>query len=103
MHNAAYGFLLLAMGALGVGFGGTLTMINTYAAGFFPEKTATALTVLHAILGTGTALAPILLAGFVRAGGWWGQPVRIGPPLPAIRHKYRCAALPYRRLLFAFF
>ncbi len=77
IHNAAYGFLLLAMGALGVGFGGTLTMINTYAAGFFPEKTATALTVLHAILGTGTALAPILLTGFVRAGGWWGQPVAI--------------------------
>jgi predicted MFS family arabinose efflux permease len=36
------------------------------------------LTALHAILGSGTALAPLLLAAFVRLGSWWADPLAIG-------------------------
>lgn len=75
--GAAYALLLVAIAALGAGFGATLTTLNTYAAGFFPAKAATALTALHAVLGTGTALAPLLLALFHGAGAWWGLPVTI--------------------------
>ncbi len=77
-HGVAYGFLLVATGMLGAGFGATLTPLNTYVVRFFPNKPSTALTSLHAILGTGTALAPLLLGVFVGVGSWWGLPVGIG-------------------------
>ena len=54
-HGAAYGLLLAATGMLGAGFGATLTPLNIFVVSFFPSKPSTALTSLHAILGTGTA------------------------------------------------
>lgn len=70
-----YSILLISMLALGLGFGGTLTLLNTYVAMFFPNKTAAATAALHAHLGIGTALAPLLLTAFVAMDMWWGAPL----------------------------
>lgn len=67
----AYATLLLAMTALGLGFGTTLTALNALAMGHFPERPERALTALHALLGTGTALAPLLTALVGGLGAWW--------------------------------
>ena len=61
-HDLAYICILLGTTAVGMGFGTTLPMINVYTQRFFPNNTAAALTGLHALLGTGTALAPLLIA-----------------------------------------
>jgi fucose permease len=70
-HTAAYVLLLGAMLALGGGFGATLTAANRLAPGFFPDRAEPALTALHALLGTGTALAPLLVSAASGAGWWW--------------------------------
>lgn len=80
-HARAYGTLLTAMTALGFGFGSTLTILNTLSAGFFPEHSTRALTALHALLGTGTALAPLLVAFVTRLGAWWTLPVGVAVAL----------------------
>jgi fucose permease len=70
--------LLAATASLGVGFGLTVPAINTLAAGYFPAKVDTAVLVLNALLGLGTALAPIFAALFVGLGIWWGLPILVG-------------------------
>jgi fucose permease len=77
-HLLAYGVLLAATASLGVGFGLTVPALNTLAAGFFPRKIDSAILVLNALLGLGTALAPALAALFVGLGVWWGLPVLVG-------------------------
>ncbi|MGO4392273.1 sugar MFS transporter [Variovorax sp. M-6] len=77
-HAVAYVVLLIATGCLGVGFGFTVPTLNTFAAGFFPQKASKAVLALNALLGSGTALAPILVAVFVGLGIWWGLPVLVG-------------------------
>lgn len=72
-----YALLLAATGLLGLGFGATLTAINAYATGFFPGRSETAVTALHTLLGTGTALAPLLVAA-LSGGRWWWLPVGVG-------------------------
>ena len=67
--------LLMAMALLGGGVGACISAINTYPARFFPKTAEGALTGLHAVLGLGTALPPLLLPTFVRLTGWWGLPV----------------------------
>ena len=67
----AYAMLLLAMTALGLGFGATLTALNALAMAYFPQRPERALTALHALLGTGTALAPLLTALVSGLGAWW--------------------------------
>ena len=57
----AFGVLLLATGALGLGFGATVMALNTYAEAFFPERPDRAVLALNALLGLGTALAPVLV------------------------------------------
>ncbi len=74
-HNLAYLCVLLGTTAVGAGFGSTLPMINVYAERFFPDNSASALTGLHTLLGTGTALAPLLVAVLVKQIGWWLLPV----------------------------
>jgi fucose permease len=73
-HALAYGVLLLATASLGAGFGLTVPALNSLAAGFFPRKVDSAILVLNALLGLGTALAPLLAALFVGLGAWWGLP-----------------------------
>jgi MFS family permease len=77
-HMLAYSILLTATASLGVGFGLTVPAVNTLAASFFPRKVDSAILVLNALLGLGTALAPALAALFVGLGVWWGLPVLVG-------------------------
>jgi MFS family permease len=80
MHNhpPAYGILLIATTCMGVGFGLTVPAINTLAAAYFPHNVDKAVLVLNALLGVGTALAPVFVAIFVGLGIWWGLPVLVG-------------------------
>jgi MFS transporter, FHS family, glucose/mannose:H+ symporter len=77
MPDVAYAMILSATGLLGVGFGATLTAINAYAASFFPSRGETAITALHTLLGTGTALAPLIVAFLAGGGRWWLLPLAI--------------------------
>ncbi|MGH2540959.1 MAG: MFS transporter [Actinomycetota bacterium] len=72
---AAYALLLLATGFLGVGFGLTVPALNTLTAAFHPDRVDTSILVLNALLGLGTALAPLFVAIFVGLGFWWGLPL----------------------------
>jgi MFS transporter, FHS family, glucose/mannose:H+ symporter len=75
--GVAYAMVLAATGLLGLGFGATLTAINAFASSFFPKHGETAVTALHTLLGTGTALAPLIVALLAKAGQWWLLPVAI--------------------------
>lgn len=69
------------MTALGLGFGSTLTALNALAMAYFPKHPERALTALHALLGTGTALAPLLVALVSRLGAWWALPAVVAAVL----------------------
>jgi MFS family permease len=77
-HSLAYAILLGATACMGIGFGFTVPAVNTFAAAFFPKKVDRAVLVLNALLGLGTALAPVFIALFVGLGIWWGLPVLVG-------------------------
>jgi fucose permease len=77
-HSLAYGILLVATTCMGIGFGFTVPAINTFAAAFFQKKVDKAVLALNALLGLGTALAPVFIALFVGLGIWWGLPVLVG-------------------------
>ena len=79
-----YALLLLATTSLGIGFGLTVPALNTLAAGFFPTATDRAVLYLNALLGLGTALAPVLVAVFLGIGWWWGLPVVVALLLVAL-------------------
>jgi len=72
-----YGLLLLATGSLGIGFGLTVPALNTYANAFFPNRADSAVLILNALLGAGTALAPVFVTLFVKLGIWWGLPLLV--------------------------
>jgi MFS family permease len=72
---AAYPLLLIATAFLGAGFGLTVPVLNTYASVFHPDGVDRAVLVLNALLGLGTALAPVFVALLVGLGFWWGLPV----------------------------
>jgi FHS family glucose/mannose:H+ symporter-like MFS transporter len=76
--SLAYDTLLLATAALGLGFGMTVMAVNTYAEEFFPGRADSAVLALNALLGAGTALAPIFVIVFVGLGAWWLLPVLVG-------------------------
>jgi fucose permease len=80
----AYGLLLLATASLGVGFGLTVPALNTFVAAFFPQKVDRAVLSLNALLGLGTALAPVFVAIFLGLGWWWGLPAIAGVLLLAL-------------------
>ena len=71
----AYGLLLVATAALGTGFGLTVPSLNTFTAVFHPTAVDRSVLALNALLGLGTALAPVFVAVFVGLGFWWGLPV----------------------------
>lgn len=72
---AAFVLLCVATGALGLGFGAAVMALNTLVEGFFPHAADGAVLVLNALLGVGTALAPLLVALFTGLGIWWGLPL----------------------------
>lgn len=74
-QTAAYVLLLLATASLGVGFGFTVPALNTFTAAFHPARVDSSVLVLNALLGLGTALAPLFVAIFVGLGFWWGLPL----------------------------
>jgi fucose permease len=49
--------------------------LNTYAEAFFPGRADGAVLALNALLGLGTALAPVLVAIVIGMGVWWLLPV----------------------------
>jgi len=71
----AFPLLLVATAFLGVGFGLTVPALNTLTAAFHPERVESSVLVLNALLGLGTALAPVFVAIFDGLGFWWGLPV----------------------------
>jgi fucose permease len=73
--TVAYAMLLLATTSLGIGFGLTVPALNTFAAAFAPKAADRAVLQLNALLGLGTALAPVLVALFLGLGFWWGLPL----------------------------
>lgn len=75
IHPLAFGLLLAATAFLGIGFGFVVPSLNTFTAAFFPKKVDQAILTLNALLGLGTALAPIFAAIFVGLGFWWGLPI----------------------------
>jgi len=74
-QSAAYPMLLVATALLGAGFGLTVPVLNTYTSVFHPDSVDRSVLTLNALLGLGTALAPVLVAIFVGLGFWWGLPV----------------------------
>ena len=74
-HTLAFVLVILGTSLVGAGFGTILPTINVYATDFFPNNSASALTVLHTLLGIGTAAAPFLVTIFVKQIGWWVLPV----------------------------
>jgi fucose permease len=73
--DAAFVLLCVATGALGLGFGATVTALNTLVEGLFPGRADGAVLALNALLGLGTALAPALVALFSAFGAWWALPL----------------------------
>jgi MFS family permease len=73
----AYGLLLAATTCLGTGFGLTVPLLNTFTADFHPAAVDRSVLALNALLGLGTALAPVFVAIFVGLGFWWGLPVLV--------------------------
>ena len=71
----AFPLLLVATAFLGAGFGLTVPTLNTLAAGFHPAAVERSILVLNALLGLGTALAPLFVAIYVGLGFWWGLPL----------------------------
>jgi MFS family permease len=83
-HEVAVALLLGATAFMGVGFGLTVPALNTLAASLFPRRVDVAVLALNALLGLGTALAPVLVALFVGLGAWWGLPITVGGLLAAL-------------------
>jgi predicted MFS family arabinose efflux permease len=73
--SVAFPLLLVATAFLGAGFGLAVPSLNTLTAAFHPAAVESSVLVLNALLGLGTALAPVLVAIFVGLGFWWGLPV----------------------------
>ena len=74
-QSAAYPILLVATACLGLGFGLAVPAVNTFTAEFHPGAVDRSVLVLNALLGLGTALAPVFVAIFTGLGFWVGLPV----------------------------
>jgi fucose permease len=81
---AAYGVLLVATGALGFGFGTVVMALNIYAEEFSPGREDRAVLSLNALLGAGTALAPLLVAIFTGVGAWWLLPLTVATAMAGL-------------------
>jgi fucose permease len=84
MGSLPYLVLLVATTSLGIGFGLAVPSLNTFAAAFFPDRADRAVLYLNALLGLGTALAPVLVAVFVGLGYWSGLPLLVAVVLAGL-------------------
>ena len=82
--GAAFVMLLVSTGSLGFGFGAAVMAMNTYAQSFAPGHEDRSVLVLNALLGAGTALAPLFVAIFMGAGAWWLMPLMVAVALAAL-------------------
>jgi MFS family permease len=73
--SVAFPLLLVATAFLGAGFGLTVPALNLLTAAFHPADVESSVLALNALLGVGTALAPVFVAIFVGLGFWWGLPL----------------------------
>lgn len=73
--SGAFALLCCATGALGFGFGATVTTLNTLVERLAADRPDAAVLTLNALLGVGTALAPALVALFAALGVWWALPL----------------------------
>lgn len=83
-HPLVYGLLLAATSCMGLGFGFLVPVLNTVIAARFPRTPDKAVLALNALLGLGTALAPVFVALFVGLGIWWGLPVVVAILIAAL-------------------
>lgn len=90
---AAFALLCIATSTLGIGFGATVMALNTLVEGIFPHGADAAVLALNALLGAGTALAPMLIALFTTLGAWWALPLLVALLLAALLAGMRRAAL----------
>jgi hypothetical protein len=74
-HAAAFGVLLGATACLGAGFGLSVPALNTLTAALHPAGVDRSVLVLNALLGLGTAIAPVFVALFNGIGFWVGLPL----------------------------
>ena len=58
--------------------------LNTYAEEFSPGREDRAVLSLNALLGAGTALAPLLVAIFTDLGAWWLLPLTVAAALAGL-------------------
>jgi fucose permease len=82
--DVAYGLLLVATGSLGFGFGATVMAANTFVQNFAPGREDRSVLALNALLGAGTALAPLFVTVFIGAGVWWLMPLLIAVALAGL-------------------
>jgi FHS family glucose/mannose:H+ symporter-like MFS transporter len=80
----AYGILLAGTGSLGFGFGAVVMALSTYAEEFSPGREDRAVLSLNALLGAGTAMAPLLVAIFIGLGAWWLLPLAVAAALAGL-------------------
>lgn len=67
--------LLISLTFLGAGFGANIATLNSYVFEFFPKRPSAALTALHATLGLGTAIGPLLFQLCLQWLEWWVAPL----------------------------
>jgi len=72
---AAYSMLLVATGSLGFGFGAAVMAMNTIVQELSPGREDRSVLALNALLGAGTALAPLFVAVVIGVGAWWLMPL----------------------------
>lgn len=82
--SAAYGVLLVATGSLGAGFGAAVMAMNAFVERFSPGREDRRVLTLNALLGTGTALAPLVAAVVIGAGAWWMMPLVVAVALAVL-------------------
>jgi len=80
----AYGTLLFATGSLGFGFGAAVMAMNTFAQKLAPGCEDRSVLALNALLGAGTALAPLFVSVFIGAGVWWLMPLMVAAALAGL-------------------
>ena len=82
---AAFVVLLLATATLGLGFGATAMTINTLIQRLStPERQDVTVLTLNALIGLGTALAPLLITLFTKIAVWWALPALMTVSLGAL-------------------
>jgi MFS family permease len=74
----AYLTVMVAITAVGAGFGLCISALNAFAFDLFTRRADSAVTALHLMVGLGQVGAALILSLFVMLGFWWGAPILVG-------------------------